>query len=448
MESSTNSKRRRGLGVVTANACTECRKKRAKVGHRLKLELRLRLIVCFKCDGQTPCGRCSSQNVECHYELPVRQSKEQMRSEIDSLRTQQRHNERVLAALVANEGSEQVLEQLREGETLENIVEKLETDSRSSVSRSNTTSFAQLSDHQAIGGALKRAKSIISSPLSLIASSDAEGSGSQGQSRPEGSAWPSWGSGTNFLTQDPNEDSNQDDTMTWDVEPLPFTNQSIPNPLVGTWHHQSESDPNSQSLVRRARGNGQETILGPSFGMEERPDEPHPNSNESWTNVTSDGAFVEHLMALYFCWEYPTFASLNKEHFLEDMRAGNPRYCSSLLVNALLAVGCRFSTQAQARTDPNDSNTAGDAFFTEAERLLDLESDRHTLTTIQALGLMSIREASCGRSSRSIFLSGQSIRLAIEMGLHFDVQDGRSDNAKLDHAVRSATFWGAFSLDQ
>lgn len=26
-----NSKRRRGLGVVTPNACTECRKKRAKV---------------------------------------------------------------------------------------------------------------------------------------------------------------------------------------------------------------------------------------------------------------------------------------------------------------------------------------------------------------------------------------------------------------------------------
>jgi len=28
----TASKRRRGLGVVTPNACTECRKKRAKVG--------------------------------------------------------------------------------------------------------------------------------------------------------------------------------------------------------------------------------------------------------------------------------------------------------------------------------------------------------------------------------------------------------------------------------
>jgi hypothetical protein len=31
---SQNSKRRRGLGVVTPNACTECRKKRAKVRSR------------------------------------------------------------------------------------------------------------------------------------------------------------------------------------------------------------------------------------------------------------------------------------------------------------------------------------------------------------------------------------------------------------------------------
>ncbi|KAH9211147.1 fungal-specific transcription factor domain-containing protein [Leptodontidium sp. 2 PMI_412] len=430
MESSSNSKRRRGLGIVTANACTECRKKRAK------------------CDGQTPCGRCTAQNIDCHYELPVRQSKEQMRSEIDTLRTQQRHNDRVLAALASGDASDNILDQLRRGETLETIVAKLDG-SQSSTSASNTaTSFARIADKQAIGSALSQAKSFVSSPLSLLGYSDPEGSTSQSQGRAEGTAWPTWGSGKAPETQAP-ESEEQGDIMVWDVEPLSYPQQALAgNPLVGTWHQTPESDPVSQRELHDARGHGQATILGPSFGMEERPKAPHPNANQSWTTVTNDGAFVEHLMALYFCWEYPTFASLNKEHFLEDMRAGNPRYCSSLLVNALLAVGCRFSTQPKSRTVPNDSNTAGDHFFAEASRLLDLETDMHSLTTIQALGLMSIREASCGRSSHSIFLSGQSIRLAIEMGLHFDVQDGKSDSAKLDHAVRSATFWGAFSLDQ
>ena len=81
-------------------------------------------------------------------------------------------------------------------------------------------------------------------------------------------------------------------------------------------------------------------------------------------------------------------------------------------------------------------------------RLLNLEKDRHVLTTIQALGLMSLREASCGRSSQSLFLSGQSIRLAIEIGLHKDTPIDSSRQAEIDHEVRSATFWGAFSLDQ
>lgn len=33
-----------------------------------------------------------------------------------------------------------------------------------------------------------------------------------------------------------------------------------------------------------------------------------------WTTVTSDTELIEHFLALYFCWEYPIFASLSKEH--------------------------------------------------------------------------------------------------------------------------------------
>lgn len=368
-----------------------------------------------------------------------------MRSELESLRTQQRQSEQVLAALVSSECSDRVLDQLRGGETLEHIVDKLESRSQSSTPGNHATTFARPSDHQAVGSALRQARSIVNSPLSLMTSSE-ESSQGQGQNQAEDSARPTWSSGTYMNTDASTQ--NQDDEMAWEVDALPFSGHDLPTPLIGTWYRGSDSDPNSMGVLQHARGQGQRAILGPDFGMEELPHVAHTNFNESWTRITNDGAFVEHLMALYFCWEYPTFASLNKEHFLEDMKTGNSRYCSPLLVNALLAVGCRFSSQPQARTDPNDSNTAGDAFFAEAERLLEEESDHHSLTTIQALGLMSIREASRGRSSRGVFLSGQSIRLAIEMGLHFDVQDGPSDHAKVDHAVRSATFWGAFSLDQ
>ena len=164
-----------------------------------------------------------------------------------------------------------------------------------------------------------------------------------------------------------------------------------------------------------------------------------------WTTITGDAGLVQHLLALYFCWEYPTFASLSKEHFLRDFMTGRRRFCSSILVNALLALGCRFSSQPNTRANPNDPYTSGDHFFKECQRLFYQEENHHTLTTIQALGIMSIREASCGRDSESWYYAGQSIRLAIEMGLHQLQDDGRDDD---ESAVQAATFWGAFALDQ
>jgi hypothetical protein len=166
---------------------------------------------------------------------------------------------------------------------------------------------------------------------------------------------------------------------------------------------------------------------------------------EPWTLVTSDDALVDHLLALYFCWEYPIFASLSKHHFLADFRTKTPRYCSSLLVNAILAVGCIFSRETETIGTIRAIHVTGQQFFSEAERLWAIYRDNVCLTTIQALGLMSIFEASRGRDSQSMFYSEQSIRMAIGMGLHRVVDTPQIPIAELE--VRSATIWGAFQID-
>ncbi|KAI9163724.1 Nitrogen assimilation transcription factor nit-4 [Paramyrothecium foliicola] len=415
-----NSKRRRGLGVVTPNACTECRKKRAK------------------CDGQRPCGRCKAQkDVECVYEIPVRQSKENLRTEIESLRIRQRSSDQVFAALVRPELWEEVLTRLRGGQSVEGISEWL-GGALPSGGGAMPSIFGHGSDRGVTAGpgmatvasfgttgpgslaAMRLGVNTLTSPVS----------GPTSGIRSEMGTSAPWQYSTQ--SQAPSSRSNSHpDAMSWTAS-LP--SGQPPQSRVGSWAEALRPDQLSDEMPRYR---GLEQVLSPLNSPEMKA--PYAN----WTTITSDITLVQHLLALYFCWEYPTFASLSKEHFLRDFQDGRHRYCSPILINALLALGCRFSTQPMTRANPNDPYSSGDHFFKESLRLFYQEKDHHSLTTIQALGIMSIREASCGRDSESWYYAGQSIRLAIEMGLHHIHDEGDEDEL----AVQSATFWGAFALD-
>ncbi|KAK0375101.1 fungal specific transcription factor [Colletotrichum limetticola] len=404
-------KRKRGLGVVTPNACTECRKKRAK------------------CDGQIPCGRCKAQkDVECVYEVPVRQSKENLRTELENLRQRQKSSDQVIAALVRPDMWEDVLQRLRNGQSLESVSDWIggagAGSARTSFARPNEqSSDASAGPGTRPGGYPAPIRTRNLGDHGSVAMSPITGQSGLRQEIDPNSPWhPSSHSQSTRSNSHP-------DAMNWSAD----TNRP-PQGLFDTW---AESASNTEASEGGSKHQGADQVLAPL----ELPDMKLPP--EEWTNITEDGSLVQHLLALYFCWEYPTFASLSKEHFLRDFQNGVERYCSPILVNALLALGCRFSSKPSTRANPNDPYTSGDHFFKEAQSLFYKEKNHHNLTTIQALGIMSIREASCGRDSESWYYAGQSIRLAIEMGLHQLEEDGDDD----EFAVQAATFWGAFALD-
>lgn len=176
----------------------------------------------------------------------------------------------------------------------------------------------------------------------------------------------------------------------------------------------------------------------------------------SWTRVTSDPELVVHLLNMYFTWHYTYFATLSKNLFYRDFLLGKPppmtkrryEYCTSLLVNAMLALGCHFTSWPAARADQQDSATAGDHFFKEAKRLI-LENDEHEnpkLATVQALALMSVREAGCGREARGWVYSGMSFRMAYDLGLNIDPVSTSQDEQDVD--ARRVTIWGSFLFDK
>ncbi|KAI9743817.1 MAG: hypothetical protein M1818_002551 [Claussenomyces sp. TS43310] len=351
-----------------------------------------------------------------------------MRTEIEQLQNHRRQAERVVTALSSNYQVDETIKRLRNGQTLEMVSEWLEW--QTSKANSKVTSYASPSHQLAFLDTLKMAESVAfnvagGSSYALHPNSpppydrlSASCQGDQGEEKMDRTS-PSLMDGV--------QDSNITRPLTYGPSYLRIA-------------------ANDEPSVTSARGMGQDYILGPAY----RPLEQSPTERvESWTNVTSNRGLIEHVMALYFCWEYPTFAGLSKEHFMADFRDGRRRFCSPLLVNAMLALGCRFSELPEARLDPSRPETAGDHFFMEAKRLL-AEDGLTSLTTIQALGLLSIREASAGRDTESLYYSGQAIRLATEVGLHMEAsyKPEEDDPLKEVHEVRSITFWGAFALDE
>ena len=181
----------------------------------------------------------------------------------------------------------------------------------------------------------------------------------------------------------------------------------------------------------------------------------------SWTRVTRDRELIIHLLNMYFTWHYTFFTTLSKSLFYRDFERGKSAaekcrgniYCTPLLVNVMLALGCHFTSHRGAREDPDDSGTAGDHFFREAKRLLmdDDEYERPRLATVQALALMSVREAGCGREGKGWAYSGISFRMACDLGLNFQSGGLRTKNPSSDEAEedeRRITFWGCFLFDK
>ncbi|KAF1849858.1 C6 transcription factor-like protein [Cucurbitaria berberidis CBS 394.84] len=167
----------------------------------------------------------------------------------------------------------------------------------------------------------------------------------------------------------------------------------------------------------------------------------------TWTAVTNDLAFVDKLLTLYFTWSHPFYVLFSRECFYKDFRAGREKYCSPLLVNAVCAYACHLTDDAAGRTDPTNFRTAGDHYFAEAKRLL-FEDETPSLTTAQALCVMSLREPSSGRDSSGFSYIGRCIRMCVELGLHLN--NSASPVLGLTPSeieVRKVTFWGCFTVD-
>ncbi|RBR12475.1 uncharacterized protein FIESC28_08599 [Fusarium coffeatum] len=159
----------------------------------------------------------------------------------------------------------------------------------------------------------------------------------------------------------------------------------------------------------------------------------------------------DHLLALYWkwqnCWQY----IVPRELFVRDLYVDKAeRYCTPLLLYTILAFASRYSTRPELRSDPNDANTAGEAFAAQARTILHHEYEAPTYTTVQAAGLLGLYWASIDNEGLGFIYIGMATRMAMNLGLHCDCSSYEANGfiTKGDVEARNVTFWGIYVLDK
>ncbi|KAL2832733.1 pathway-specific regulatory protein [Aspergillus pseudoustus] len=175
-----------------------------------------------------------------------------------------------------------------------------------------------------------------------------------------------------------------------------------------------------------------------------------------WTTATDDDALVSHLVSLYFAWDYPFYAFIDCDVFLQHMARGDTYsdFCSPFLVNALLAQACHYSQYSEAYTVPGDVKTKGTDFLAEAEKYL--ENSRYQkgsvvrLASLQATIILYEMYSMAGIDDYGYMM----LNHALEMGEALGIINNPTplDLARLNYSDEMTmslqrTAWGLFQID-
>ncbi|KAH7323267.1 hypothetical protein B0I35DRAFT_450360 [Stachybotrys elegans] len=163
-----------------------------------------------------------------------------------------------------------------------------------------------------------------------------------------------------------------------------------------------------------------------------------------WTTVCSDDALMRDLLGVFFRCEYQFTSAFQKDYFLEDMAAQEKDFCSSLLVNIVLAYSCVCSPRFTDCAMYWDPSTLLCRFLAEAKRIWELEAYKPRITSIQAGILFSVFHNLCGLDQIGQPYRVRAVAMAQELGLFDGTADGQSERIQKGRAF---TAWTLYSWE-
>ncbi|RGP70996.1 nitrogen assimilation transcription factor nit-4 [Fusarium sporotrichioides] len=163
-----------------------------------------------------------------------------------------------------------------------------------------------------------------------------------------------------------------------------------------------------------------------------------------WTNVSKNDVLMRDLLRVMFRCEYQFTAAFHKDLFLQDLVAGRKDFCSSLLVNAILAYACACYPSMSNRVEYWNPNNLIYRFTAEAKRLWELESKVPRITNIQAGVVLTVFHNLCGVDEIGKPYRLQAIALAQQLGIFDTAVASRCERLQRG---REYTAWALYNWE-
>lgn len=166
---------------------------------------------------------------------------------------------------------------------------------------------------------------------------------------------------------------------------------------------------------------------------------------DTWTSSGWTKQYIMGLITSVLEWDALPLCRVNKGLLLKDFESGARQYCSSALVNALLAIATRLVEESDKQSEvlSDTSTSTSETFVRESSAHLHGEGPTiDTLPNIQAVGVLALYEASFGQDARASKLADEYAAAIADLCFSEPTPVPGSDYDQ----VRTDAYHGAISL--
>ncbi|KAH8805191.1 fungal-specific transcription factor domain-containing protein [Xylogone sp. PMI_703] len=154
------------------------------------------------------------------------------------------------------------------------------------------------------------------------------------------------------------------------------------------------------------------------------------------------------LLSIHWSRQQSTGPVVYRTAFMRDMACAGP-FFSKLLLNAIYFSSSKYTSEIAVRRDPGNPITAGWIYRQKVVDLLSKSFDKSSITTIQALLIMSSSLFSwCDEKSTSWLYAGMAYNMIIDLGIHVDASTLKRRFCEEEMEIRRRLYWAAYVVDK